>query len=229
MDDIRLLNECPSQSERFCDFEVDMCGYSSTGDFEWKRGSIDTTSNGPETDHTTQTNTGSFVYANGTSNTKELKASLISQVITPNSEQCLEFYYFNKQQNKAAGLQVSYWLSTASSNLPLWTEPKFSNGINGWRLSRVPLGHSLTTNPYQIIIEEVVAASNEAKPFDIYIDDIYIKDHSCLPAGDCDFEDGFCNFLMFTFQEDLDQNLNLIFPYPYPYFRVHKNINEFCQ
>ena len=28
--------------------------------------------------------------------------------------------------------------------------------------------------------------------FNIYLDDVYIRDHSCLPPGDCDFDSGFC-------------------------------------
>jgi len=30
----------------------------------------------------------------------------------------------------------------------------------------------------------------KSRPFGVYVDDIYVKDESCLPTGDCDFEDG---------------------------------------
>ena len=37
LDDIRILDTCRSESERFCDFESgDMCGYTTYGDFKWK-------------------------------------------------------------------------------------------------------------------------------------------------------------------------------------------------
>ena len=28
--------------------------------------------------------------------------------------------------------------------------------------------------------------------FNIYLDDVYIRDQTCLPPGDCDFENGLC-------------------------------------
>lgn len=65
LDDIRFLKECSSQSERFCDFETDLCGYTTLGSIKWKRGSQATLNKGP-VDQTTGTKFGSFIYVSGT-------------------------------------------------------------------------------------------------------------------------------------------------------------------
>lgn len=76
----------------------------------------------------------------------------------------------------------------------MWTESFVYNGISGWQIAQVSLGHGLTTLPYQVIFEEYVEANKPGSQFNIYIDDVFIRDQSCLPPGDCDFENGLCLF-----------------------------------
>lgn len=52
VDDIRLLNECPIKTNRFCDFEQDdLCGYTNlnSGNLKWQRGTPSVTQ-GPSID-----------------------------------------------------------------------------------------------------------------------------------------------------------------------------------
>ena len=69
LDDIRILDTCRSESERFCDFESgDMCGYTTYGDFKWKlEKGVNLNTNPQILDHSTNTRFGSFVYAAGVS------------------------------------------------------------------------------------------------------------------------------------------------------------------
>jgi hypothetical protein len=40
IDDVQLLDSCNHKNDRFCDFEVDICNYTTYGvEFGWTRGS----------------------------------------------------------------------------------------------------------------------------------------------------------------------------------------------
>ena len=92
----------------------------------------------------------------------KFKALLSSNVITPNSEQCVEFYYYQEPSN-VGSLNIYAKLTTQnniSNSFPIWTEPFTHNGINGWQVAQVSLGHSIISSPYQIVFEEYVEATN---------------------------------------------------------------------
>ena len=75
--------------------------------------------------------------------------------------------------------------------MPIWTESQLSNDIDkGWKKVQISLGHSLTSLPFKVLIEEYVYGKGGAQQFSVYLDDLYVKDESCLPEGDCDFESG---------------------------------------
>lgn len=63
LDDIRILKECGSYDDRFCDFESGTCGFTSFGDFQWKLTSNVTTSKETIVDHTTGTDSGQYMQA----------------------------------------------------------------------------------------------------------------------------------------------------------------------
>lgn len=198
LDDIRVLSECPPSTDRFCDFETDdICGftYLNTGNIDWKRGTKATAPpDGPVYDHTLGTQFGYFMYSSGTSSNQIQRALLASQVFNPNSEQCVEFYYYHAPAS-IGSLNIYARLKTvynSTNELPIWTEPFANNGFNGWQFAQVPLGHAITNIPYQVIFEEYVTADRPGNNFNIYIDDVFVRDGSCLPIGDCDFENGFC-------------------------------------
>ncbi len=83
-------------------------------------------------------------------------------VLVGNSEQCVEFYYY--QEGPAIGLLNIYAVFSIQnySNIgfPLWTESLIDNGIGGWQLAQVSLSHSVISSPYQILFEEYVDANS---------------------------------------------------------------------
>jgi len=78
-----------------------------------------------------------------------------------NTEQCVEFYYY--QEARAIGLLNIYavfsTLNYSTIGFPLWTESLIDNGIRGWQLAQVSLGHSIVSKPYQILFEEYIDAN----------------------------------------------------------------------
>ena len=114
--------------------------------------------------------------------------------MVPNSrDQCLEFFYRREQAKRVSNLNVYTWVNMTKFNIPVWSEPLYGNGLPGWQMARIPLGYSSTFLPYQVVIEESVRA-DVGQLFDVFIDDVFIRDESCLPVGDCDFEDGLCTW-----------------------------------
>ena len=84
-------------------------------------------------------------------------------MISANSEQCVEFYYY-QDPSVVGTLNIYAKLSmdtVASIGFPLWTEPFISNSSssNGWKIGQVSLGHTVTNVPYQVIFEEYVQAN----------------------------------------------------------------------
>jgi hypothetical protein len=80
---------------------------------------------------------------------------------------------------------------------PLWSQPPSSsnNSPTDWKIAQVSLRSGLVNKPFQVVFEQVIKGNRPNSQFGVYIDDVFIRDHSCLPAGDCDFENGFCKFI----------------------------------
>jgi hypothetical protein len=83
-------------------------------------------------------------------------------VITPNSEQCVEFYYYQHPGTLGSlNLYVKFTSTAlASIGLPIWSEPFVSNGISGWQIAQVSLGHTIVISPFQVVFEEYVESTN---------------------------------------------------------------------
>lgn len=79
------------------------------------------------------------------------------------------------------------------SALPIWTLPP-DGGRYQWTIAQIPLGYGLINQPFQVILEQFVPKGQGTDRFSIAIDDFFVRDHSCLPLGDCDFENGFCTW-----------------------------------
>ncbi|CAF0741635.1 unnamed protein product, partial [Brachionus calyciflorus] len=198
VDDVRLLDECPTKIDRFCDFENDnLCSYANLpiNDINWKRGTP-TDVQGPSNDHSTGSAFGNFMYLNGISTNKPQRGFLASNVINPNNEQCVEFYYYHIPTTIGSlNIYAKFTSDNASSlGFPLWTEPFVNTEGDTWHLAQVSLGHAITNLPYQVIFEEYVSGSKPGTNFSVFLDDVFIRDSSCLPPGDCDFENGYCSW-----------------------------------
>lgn len=88
---------------------------------------------------------------------------LASRAIYPNTEQCIQFYFYHKPA--LAGTLNIYAKSLSEKNvslgLPLWSE-HVNNGYDGWQLAQVSLGH-VTVEPFQAIFEEFVEGDKPGK------------------------------------------------------------------
>jgi hypothetical protein len=81
---------------------------------------------------------------------------------------------------------------------PLWTQPSITDEdvaspSTAWRIVQVPLKSSLVNKAFDLVFEQVISGLKPNATFGVYLDDVFVRDHSCLPAGDCDFENGLCN------------------------------------
>ena len=145
------------------------------------------------------------------STTINQRARLISPVITPNGEQCVEFWYYSDADSLSSTSKLSVYVrpttpASSTSSYLIWSKNMHQvsdcsscqiakKGAldpfqeRQWRISqqRVPYGLSLT--PYQVLIEGMVFRSGADLPI-IAIDDVFIRDRACLEPGDCDFENG---------------------------------------
>ena len=138
------------------------------------------------------------------------KSLLISNIITPNSEQCVEFYYFEEisevgRLNLYARtvINASAPIDPSTLGLPVWSGSYIEDTLRkywtdaqkrAWTRVQVPLGHAISNRQFQLIFEQFVDADTRGKWFRSYLDDIFIKDESCLPPGDCDFDNGLCMY-----------------------------------
>lgn len=89
---------------------------------------------------------------------------MTSPVIVPNSEQCVEFYFFSFK-NQLGRLNVYAKFvddqSNGMINIPLWS----LNGMNNeedsaWQIAQVSIGHGTLKKPYKVIFEYVTLVCN---------------------------------------------------------------------
>ncbi len=102
LDDIVVSTSCP-QDNRLCTFEdPSICNYVNDGltEYNWKRTTGDDQSISslkPPIDHTDETSNGAYMIVDISQSSTTImnqRARLISPDITPNGEQCVEFWYY---------------------------------------------------------------------------------------------------------------------------------------
>ena len=130
----------------------------------------------------------------------------------PNTEQCIEFYYYQFANTVGRFNVYAKFLNDQnnnSTNLPLWSVYSTNNDLNEWQIAQISIGHGIVTSSYKVIFEKVVDVNLAGLPYSIFIDDVFIRDQSCSAPGDCDFENGFCMF--FCIYVITHENLKHIF------------------
>ncbi|KAL1280451.1 hypothetical protein QQF64_015051 [Cirrhinus molitorella] len=208
IDDLAILNDpCPPHG--FCDFEMDMCGWlnthvnTSSTDWSWTSGTSDRLFD-PEVDHTTNTAMGHYV-AFETNARVDKMAHLESEVMEPESQGCLEFWY-HMYMWSSDKLKLSVYVNESGSLRCLWN--RTGNQQNVW--------HNLTVDyksseRHQIVFEAVHRYLDSGV---IALDDIYIRrntrcsdlipttpapttEPTSPPASsmDCNFEEGLCDWV----------------------------------
>ncbi|XP_070567019.1 MAM and LDL-receptor class A domain-containing protein 2-like [Ptychodera flava] len=182
----------------YCDFEADMCEWTTgtTGNFEWTRQSnssslLGINNDGPLFDHSTESGTGYYVFSSMSAPRVRGDTSSLVSATYPGSASgdCVEFWYHmhsSANTGRGSGTLTLSYQSTGSPTV-LWS----TSGERGdlWRYEAVSV-NSLYN--YQIIFGATVDQVGSA---DISLDDIRITTgQQCPPAGFCDFEDGFCSW-----------------------------------
>lgn len=84
----------------------------------------------PLTDHTDGTGNGAYMIVDisqSSSTTINQRARLISPVITPNGEQCVEFWYYSDADSLSASSKLSVYVrptspSTTTSSYLIWSK-----------------------------------------------------------------------------------------------------------
>ncbi|XP_019632083.1 PREDICTED: MAM and LDL-receptor class A domain-containing protein 2-like [Branchiostoma belcheri] len=205
-----------------CDFENGYCTWTNdlTGDdFDWVTGTkaSATTQTGPSFDHTTQNDTGTYLYLEASSpRLPGDVARLVSEAFPVATGRCLSFWYH--MYGSGMGTLRVVLHETQSRPVSVW-EVSGDQG-DQWLQGQVPL---TTSSSFQIYVEGVRGSDYRS---DAAIDDFDYTSTACtlMPAGatpatptgtvpttpaftgptptpgpfDCDFESGLCGWLQLT-------------------------------
>ena len=122
----------------------------------------------------------------------------MTNTINPNSDQCVEFYYFQHEQNQTGLLNIYVKLDSSESAWLVFSlrpdECLSTGGQNlEWKKFQFPLTRLMASGLFQVTFEAYVPPDNSNKPFRFFLDDIFIRDHSCPPPDDCKMGPRFCN------------------------------------
>lgn len=107
----------------------------------------------------------------------------------------MEFFYYSEPKTQTGTLSVYSKRKSQTVNslgTAVWSQQSVYDP--NWKIAQVSLGHSIRNEPYQVIFEQYVPVDASGKLHNIYIDDVFLRDESCLPRGDCDFENGMCTW-----------------------------------
>eukprot|EP00118_Oscarella_pearsei_P003168 m.13253 g.13253 ORF g.13253 m.13253 type:complete len:3799 (+) comp24600_c0_seq1:127-11523(+) len=209
----------PKKTSLYCDFEkMSMCGFLNAvdDDYEWlaSRGSSYYYSRGPNTDHTTGTNQGYYIYTEADYTNKiGDKARFVSSTYSKPAANCQLTFYYHLGRYGSETLNV--WIQPKTGSPTLAFSVNGSSGSTKQLWQRV--AYNITaTSQYQVVFE-AVHGSFYYYSAAIAVDDIALS-ASCgtsLPVAvtpvstppDCDFESqGFCLWKN-GFFNDLDWNI----------------------
>ncbi|NXK54334.1 AEGP protein, partial [Chauna torquata] len=155
LDDLHVSDKaCPEPGS--CDFELDMCGWSSPSDerlhgftWGWKSGVPLAKYPGPEQDHTLGTRDGHYVHfdtrvlgAGGTT------ARLESQHLPAAADACLHFWYHSDIPEHLSGGELRVRLQSAAGQRTAWSTAGHLS--QGWQGSMVPVQ---SPSEFQIVFE----------------------------------------------------------------------------
>ncbi|CAF3623338.1 unnamed protein product [Rotaria sp. Silwood1] len=200
IDDITLLNGTCRTTTDQCDFDSDdsICGFQNgpAGQFNWIRGLASAVQQGvnPNVDHTTQTDTGYYMLAEGKNRNANDRALLLTPVQDRTTGSCLHFWYFLHSISKIMQLKVSL-------SPPGPTSWIFGGSFdNRWLYTQVNI--QSPSQPWQAVFEAQVLTQNPDAS--IAIDDVSITRGLCPKPGDCTFENDLCGWTTNDLDTDID-------------------------
>ncbi|CAF4857321.1 unnamed protein product, partial [Rotaria sp. Silwood1] len=148
-----------------CDFECNCtCNWKhdDTTKFQWivTKGSTLTSGTGPDSDHTTGSRLGFFIYIETSTPAKfnDTTRLISPDLISTNDEQCFRFYY-HMYGSDVYRLNV-YARINGNLGKALWQ--KEGNQGNQWLFGRISLRGNIEQTigqPYQLVIEGIVGNS----------------------------------------------------------------------
>ncbi|XP_071486324.1 MAM and LDL-receptor class A domain-containing protein 1-like [Diadema antillarum] len=189
IDDVSLESgDCPASME--CDFETGLCDWTNddiSDEFDWSLGSGQG-GVGPAVDHTTNTDSGQYVYAEVLSQPAGYTALLVSQLYSPSAPRCLRFYYHLSGQD--AGSLTVYKQDEGDIFVTAGWRKSGDQG-DLWRSGQVTITPTMTDN-YKIYFE--ATSSGGSSNSDIAVDDVILTDTACPVEGACDFETDICSW-----------------------------------
>ncbi|UJR31098.1 hypothetical protein I4U23_018606, partial [Adineta vaga] len=200
IDDITLLNGTCRTSTDQCDFDSDdsICGfqYDSTGQFNWIRGLASVVQAGvnPNNDHTTLTDEGYYMVAEGKNRNANDRARLLTPIQDRTSGSCLHFWYFHHASTKQMNLNVFL----ASGGPILWSHD--GSLENRWLYAQININSP--SQSWQAVFEADVLTQNPDASASI--DDVSITRGLCPKPGDCTFESDLCGWT----NDDIDVEMD---------------------
>ncbi|GFR70367.1 MAM and LDL-receptor class A domain-containing protein 2-like, partial [Elysia marginata] len=146
LDDIRIAKgECPHVGT--CDFEYDTCGYlnpTSLDSYDWLRnsGRTATSQTGPPVDHTTNTNSGFYMYTESSMRNERDRAWLYTDYSLATNAACISFWYF--MYGSDVGTLRVYLVPSSNASELLWELA----GDQGPQWKQIQIDYN-STLPYQ--------------------------------------------------------------------------------
>ncbi|XP_036360425.1 MAM and LDL-receptor class A domain-containing protein 1-like isoform X2 [Octopus sinensis] len=175
-----------------CTFEKDYCKWTHNKSdvFLWQRkqGPTDSSSTGPQTDHTYGNSSGYYIYIETSRpRRQDDTASLISSPISPISNGCFRFWY---HMYGADVDTLTVYNASGKSRSPLWRKQGTVDEF--WHQAIIEINFEKST---QIVLE-----GKRGKSFsgDISIDDVSFSKKQCPSSSDflCDYEEtSICGFV----------------------------------
>ncbi|XP_067126410.1 MAM and LDL-receptor class A domain-containing protein 1-like isoform X1 [Centruroides vittatus] len=199
VDDVKLIDS-PCHQTTFCDFEQDFCGwkYKFNNTVDWTRstGQKPFNKEKPETDHTTNTVNGKFIYMSNASFGERSK--LVSPYYNNIGESCIELWYnmFGYDIGTLGIYQRTDSEIRLKNEIPIFS--KVGDHMHHWRKGQATLE---ALDRYYIVIE--ARRGNGEKGY-IAIDDIKLTDNECSNLVSCNFEKDTCGWSVDTDVSNID-------------------------
>ncbi|CAF4767198.1 unnamed protein product, partial [Rotaria sp. Silwood1] len=200
IDDITFLNGTCQTLPNQCDFDSDnsICGFQNgpAGQFNWIRGLASAVQQGvnPNVDHTTQTDTGYYMLAEGKNRNANDRALLLIPVQDRTTGSCLHFWYSLYGISKK--MQLKVYLSPTDSYSWIFD----GSFINRWLYTQVNI--QSPSQSWQAVFEAQVLTQNPDAS--TAIDDVSITRGLCPKPGDCTFETDLCGWTTNDIDADMD-------------------------
>ncbi|XP_064478697.1 MAM and LDL-receptor class A domain-containing protein 1-like isoform X2 [Ornithodoros turicata] len=203
IDDVRVHNSdtCVHPPGTLCDFEGDgFCGFTvqAPDEVPWRRRvsqQRQAVSERPQVDHTFGTAVGHYLLLETENNWKSVRSYLVVPGATSSQGSCVRLWYHFGGNSLGAIFIGAVPKGTAADSV---TSTSFTvSEMPGW----IPLQSTLShEGPHDIVITGTLSPRRSADGSSagarqaLALDDILVTEGPCPAEGDCNFEDGLCDW-----------------------------------